>query len=72
MTIFHPHLNPPPSRGKTVSSIEYRVYSEEKTKKEMDSCFRRNGPGKARLYGAGIKRNGSDKSDPYKGLKTVN
>jgi len=21
MTIFHPHLNPPPSRGKTVSSI---------------------------------------------------
>jgi hypothetical protein len=33
---------PPPSRGKTVSSIEYRVYSEEKTKKEMDSRFRGN------------------------------
>jgi len=36
----HPHLNPPPSRGKTVSSIEYRVYSEGKTKKEMDSRMR--------------------------------
>ena len=29
----HPHLNPPPSRGKTVSSIEYR---------EMDSRVRGN------------------------------
>ncbi len=50
----HPHLNPPPSRGrrlidnphplkgKTVSSIKYRVYSEEKTKKEIDSRFRGN------------------------------
>jgi len=31
-----------------------------------------NDPGKARLYGAGIKRSGSDLYDPYKGLKTVN
>ena len=38
----------------------------------MDSHLRGNDPGKARLYGAGIKRNGSDKSDPYKGLKAVN
>ena len=36
----HPHLNPPPSRGKTVSSIEYRVYSEEKIKKELNSRVR--------------------------------
>jgi len=31
---------PHPLRGKTVSSIEYRVYSEEKTKREMDSRVR--------------------------------
>jgi len=36
----HPHLNPPPSSGKTVSSIEYRVYSEEKIKKELNSRVR--------------------------------
>ena len=45
----HPHLNPPPSRGRnfigcpppqkgeTVSSIEYRVYSEEKTKTNSEN-----------------------------------
>jgi len=60
--IPHPHLDPPPSRGrklidnphpsrgKTVSSIGYRVYSEEKTKKEMDS----------RVRGNDIKRCGDD------------
>jgi len=31
----------------------------------MDSRFRGNDPGKARLYGAGIKGSGSDESDPY-------
>jgi hypothetical protein len=57
-TTPHPHLNPPPSRGRnfigcpppqkgeTVSSIEYRVYSEEKTKKEMDSRVRGNDIGR--------------------------
>jgi len=29
----------------------------------MDSCFRRNDPGKARLYGAGIKGSGNDIRD---------
>jgi len=31
----------------------------------MDSLLRGNDPGKARLYGAGIKGRGSDKSNPY-------
>ena len=46
----------------------------------MDSCspFSRGQvsagmtPVKQGFTGAGIKRNGSDKSDHYKGLKTVN
>ena len=57
----HPHLNPPPSRGKTVSSIEYRVYSEEKTKKEMDSRFRL--PVRARQTGGNDIRGCSDESE---------
>ena len=88
----HPHLNPPPSRGRrfidcppsqrgrrfidcphpqkgeTVSSIEYRVYGEEKTKKEMDSRVRENDigrsgndPSETRFHGAGIKVDGNDK-----------
>jgi len=32
---------------------------------KMDSHFRENDPGKARLYGAGIKGRGSGESNPY-------